>query len=571
MVVVTDTGPRPIPAIVVLGGEHRATMVEELSARYGRDYDIVAPATMSEAMTRLVGAREQRVPIALVVCEYFADGEKATHVFAKLQKFVPSSRRLVLIPAGQFRTAVAAMRESVANGSIDAYLVLPQGPRDEEFHAAVSELLSDWGWSVNVSEIDGTRIVADGPNADVSRIRDYLDRMGLPSRVYPTDSDVGREVIALAGEGYILPLVHSPQAEAVVSNPSVGDLGAFMYGTPLDLDAGAVCDLLVVGAGPAGLGAAVYGASEGLDTLVLDAGPIGGQAGTSSMIRNYLGFPRGISGMRLAQRARTQATRFGARFFTGWPVTALVPGLDGAPHEVRTGDTALRARTVLIATGVEYRRLGVATIEDLVGRGVSYGAATSTAREMKGKPVYVVGGGNSAGQAAVHLARFAESVTILVRRSALAETMSAYLVREIEGNPRITVRPRTVVVDGGGEGHLQWLRLRDLMTGAEEQTPAKGLYLLLGAEPTCGWLPLAVARDDKGFVLAGADTPWQSWTGGRPPEPFTTTVPGVYVAGDVRCGSMKRVAAASGEGSAVVPLVHAHLATLAGGAVRASR
>lgn len=290
----TDTEPRPTPAIVVLGGEHRDTMVEELGARYGRDYDIVAPTTMAEALTRLVDAREKRVPIAMVVCEYFADGERATHVFAKLQKFVPSSRRLVLIPSGQFRTAVTAMRESMANGSIDGYLVLPQGPRDEEFHSAVSELLSDWGWSVNVSEIDGTRIIADGPSADVSRIHDYLDRMGMPSRVFPTDSDVGREVIALAGDGYSLPLVHSPQVEAVVSNPSVGDLGAFMYGTPMDLAAGAVCDLVVVGAGPAGLAAAVYGASEGLDTLVLDAGPIGGQAGTSSMIRNYLGFP-GVS------------------------------------------------------------------------------------------------------------------------------------------------------------------------------------------------------------------------------------------------------------------------------------
>ncbi|MEO7071046.1 MAG: FAD-dependent oxidoreductase [Nostocoides sp.] len=557
----TDTGNRPTPAIVVLGSGHRGAMVAELSARYSRDYDIVAPTSMAEAMTRLMTAREQGVPIAMVVCEYVTDGEKATDVFAQLQKFVPSSRRLVLVPADRFRGSVASMRRSLADGNIDGYLMLPQGPRDEEFHAAISELLSDWGWSVNLPEIDGIRIVADGPSADVSRIRDYLDRMGLPSHIFPTDSEVGREVIALVGDDYRLPLVHARQAEAVVSNPSIADLGSFMYGTPQDIDAGAICDLLVVGGGPAGLGAAVYGASEGLDTLVLDAGPIGGQAGTSSMIRNYLGFPRGISGMRLAQRARMQATRFGARFLTGWAVSELVPGVDGAPHQIRVGDTVLYGRTVLIATGVDYRRLGVPAIEELVGRGVNYGAATSTAREMTKKPVYIVGGGNSAGQAAVHLARFAESVTIVIRRSALTETMSSYLIREIEGNPRIRVRPCTGVADGGGDGHLRWLRLRDLNSLAEEEVAAKGLYLLLGADPTCGWLPAAVARDEKGFILAGADTPWQSWVGGRPPEPFTTTVPGVYVAGDIRCGSMKRVAAASGEGSAVVPLVHAHLAS----------
>ncbi len=555
-----ENGIRPTPVIVVLGADFRDQMLEELSARYGRDYDVVAPATAAEVLDTLTGWQERRVPIAMVACEYFQDGEKATHVIAKLQRFVPSARRVVLVPAERFRDAVPAMRESLASGGIDAYLMLPQGPRDEEFHTAICEMLSDWGQSVNLSEIDGTRIIADGPSADLARIRDFLDRMGLPNRTYPPDSEAGREVIALAGPDAALPLVHSPQVEVVVSNPSNSQLGSFMYGTPQDIGEGAICDLVIVGSGPAGLAAAVYGASEGLDTLVIDSGPVGGQAGTSSMIRNYLGFPRGISGMRLAQRARVQATRFGARFLSGWEVTGLVPGSGGEPHQVLLGDTALAARTVLIATGVDYRRLGVPSIEDLVGRGVQYGAATSTAREMKHKPVFVVGGGNSAGQAAVHLARFASSVTILIRRPALAETMSDYLIREIDGNPRITVRPCTIVVGGGGEGHLQRLTLRDLNTGAEEDVPAKGLYLLLGAEPTCDWLPTAVARDEKGFVLSGADTPWQSWVGGRPPAPNATTVPGVFVAGDIRCGSMKRVASASGEGAAVVPLVHAHLA-----------
>nr|WP_245616986.1 FAD-dependent oxidoreductase [Knoellia subterranea] len=294
---------------------------------------------------------------------------------------------------------------------------------------------------------------------------------------------------------------------------------------------------------------------------MIDQGPVGGQAGTSSMIRNYLGFPRGISGMRLALRARTQAVRFGARFLAGQEVTGLsIGGGPDGSHVVQLGDDTVRGRAILIATGVDYRRLDVEPLEALVGRGVNYGAAASTSREVKHKDVFVVGGGNSAGQAAVHLSRFARHVTIVVRRDGLAETMSNYLIREIEGNPRISVRPHTIVTDGGGEGHLEWLSLRDTEAGVDERVEAAGLYLLLGAQPTCHWLPPEVARDDLGFVLSGADTPWQSWQGGRPPAPYATTVPGVFVAGDIRCGSMKRVASASGEGAAVVPLVHQHLA-----------
>ena len=561
----TAPGSRPTPVIVVLGAEYREAMVDELSRRYASDYDIVAPTTMEETIEVLTDLKSGRRPVALAACEFFADGEKATHLLAKFQKFMPSARRLVYIPAARFRGSVALMRESLAEGRLDLYLMLPQGPRDEEFHTAISETLSDWAQSVNLSEIDGTRIIADGPSPDLSRIRDFLDRMGMPNTVHAPDSPAGVEVLAAAGDGAELPVLQARVGEPPLSRPSNADLGAALYGRPADIGPDAVCDLVIVGAGPAGLGAAVYAASEGLDTLVIDQGPIGGQAGTSSMIRNYLGFPRGVSGMRLAQRARTQAVRFGARFLAGQEVTGLriAEGPDGC-HVVDLGEASVRGRTVLISTGVDYRRLGVEALEGLVGRGVNYGAAASTSREVRGKDVYVVGGGNSAGQAAVHLSRFARSVTILVRRDGLAATMSSYLIREIAGNPRITVRPGTVVTDGGGEGRLEWLGLRDVESGTEERVEAAGLYLLLGAEPHCDWLPAEVARDDRGFVLSGSDTPWQSWQGGRPPAPYATTVPGVFVAGDIRCSSMKRVAAASGEGAGVVPLVHAFLAPDAG-------
>lgn len=279
------------------------------------------------------------------------------------------------------------------------------------------------------------------------------------------------------------------------------------------------------------------------------------------MIRNYLGFPRGISGMRLAQRARNQAIRFGARFFTGQVVEELRPGADGQPHVLCTESGEVRARAVVISSGVAYRKLRVDGVEDLVGSGVHYGAAMTAAREMEGQDVYVVGGGNSAGQAAVHLARFARSVTILVRRPDLVETMSSYLIGEIAFNSRITVRGCCQVADGGGEGRLEWLSLQDTRTGECDRVAATGLFLLLGAEPHCDWIPSAVARDEHGFVLTGRDVPKEQWVDGLPPENLATTVPGIYAVGDVRSGSMKRVASASGEGASVVPLVHAFLAS----------
>lgn len=545
--------------MVVLGDTHRAVILAELSARYAHDYDILVPQSLGEGKALLKDLQQRRHPVAMIVCEYQVGTHSAVEIFGWLAPVLTASRRVVMTPASQFRGSVAAMREALSAGTIDAYFLIPQGPRDEEFHAGITDLLSDWAWSSGSVAIDVARVVVDGPSPDVARVRDFLDRMGVPTRTFSADSEVGRGVLDCLGHPPRFPVVQGMDGQ-ILQNPTLAQLGATMYGTPGELDPDEVVDLLVVGAGPAGLAAAVYGASEGLNTLVVDAEAIGGQAGTSSMIRNYLGFPRGISGMRLAQRARTQATRFGARFLPGWRVESLEVGSGARPvHAVRLGERRLRGRTVVIASGVEYRRLGVPGVEELIGRGVHYGAASSSAAEMKDKHVVVVGGGNSAGQAAVHLSRFAASVTVLIRRTDLTATMSDYLIREIEGRARISVRPCSAVVDGGGDGHLEWLRLRDLVTCAESTIEARGLYLLLGAEPHCEWLPESVCRDRHGFVLAGRDVPEQWWEGGRPPVSLGTAVPGVFVAGDVRAGSMKRVAAASGEGAAVVALVHAYL------------
>jgi thioredoxin reductase (NADPH) len=354
--------------------------------------------------------------------------------------------------------------------------------------------------------------------------------------------------------------VVSSASRPTVAARSVRDVAVTLYGTPSDVVIDEVVDLAIVGAGPAGLAAAVYGSSEGLRTVVVEAEAIGGQAGTSSMIRNYLGFPRGISGMRLAQRARNQAIRFGTQFFTGWPVKALVAGDGATPHELVTGGGNVRARAVVISSGVKYRRLGVPALEDLVGAGVVYGAAASSAREFDGADVMVVGGGNSAGQAAIHLARFARSVALVVRRPDLTATMSTYLIREIEYNDVVTVLPSSEVVDGGGNERLEWLTVRDLNSGKDTRRAVAGLFLLIGAEPYCDWLPGEICLDDRGFVLTGRDVPKRFWRDGVPPADLATSVSGVFSAGDVRAGSMKRVASATGEGASVVALVHDYLA-----------
>ncbi|WP_082573762.1 MULTISPECIES: FAD-dependent oxidoreductase [unclassified Nocardioides] len=555
------------PLILLVSADEIAVLTEQFR-RYEHDYDVRAATTGAEASAVLREAVERGQAVAMLVTESELSDQNMLMAMHEWRTLVPTARRVVAIPISRFASDSVTLRPYLQKGKFDTYLVLPQGRRDEEFHYAIVELLSDWGATVAASVIDSVRIITPDASPLALAIRDFLDRTGFPHRTYPPDSPQGQAAIALydGPDGVApYPLVHMaarPFAEnPIIAPTSVRDLAALIYGRPSDIEVDTVVDLAVVGAGPAGLAAAVYGASEGLSTIVLESEVIGGQAGTSSMIRNYLGFPRGISGTRLGQRARVQAIRFGARFFTGWPVEALVPGVDGAPHTLVTAGGSVHARAVMIASGVAYRRLGVAPLEELVGAGVNYGAAMTAAREMEDRDVYVVGGGNSAGQAAVHLARFARSVTILIRREDLSSTMSRYLIDEIEWNPRISVRPCTEIIDGGPDdsGQLGWLQLCDVRTRAEERVGAGGLFLLIGAAPHCDWLPDDVRRDVHGFVLTGRDVPTECWIDDLPPENLATCVPGIFAAGDIRSGSMKRVASASGEGASAVSLVHGFL------------
>lgn len=550
--------PSRPPAIILVSAEH----LDELCgafARYASEYTLLTASSCAEASELAAGQQADGVHVALFVTESVLPDAHVLEAFGRWRTLVPTARRMIAAHWDRFLTDAPLLRPGMATGKYDAYLLLPRGVRDEEFHNAVTDLLSDWGSTVPDPEVVAVKIISPRRDGEVMAIRDYLDRMGMPYRVYHPDSDVGVAVREHFPDDAAYPLVYSA-TRATIAGATVRDVATTLYGVPGAITVADTVDVCVVGAGPAGLAAAVYAASEGLSTVVIESEAIGGQAGTSSMIRNYLGFPRGISGMRLAMRARNQALRFGAEFGTGWPVAGLSVDPDGGVHRVHTDGGDVLARAVVIASGAAYRKLGVEPLEDLVGAGVYYGAAMTAAREMEGLDVFVVGGGNSAGQAAVHLARFARSVTVLVRREGLEATMSSYLIDEIRHNPRIDVRPRTVVADGGGEGRLAWLELAPVGGGESERVPAGGLFLLLGATPCSDWLPDEVARDEDGFVLTGRDVPRSAWEGDLPPASLATSVPGVFAAGDVRSGSMKRVAAASGEGSSVVSLIHAHLA-----------
>jgi thioredoxin reductase (NADPH) len=555
---VTDTRK---PALILVS-ESRGDLLAGEFGRYLRDYDVHTATTAAEAEEIARRVSDGGGQVALFVTESSLPDLPVLDAFERWRAVVPTARHMVAAPVRGFMEELEEVRHGLTRGAFDAWVLMPRGVRDEEFHTAVTELLSDWGSIVPTPEAEAVRIITPAVGELTIEVREFLDRMGIPHRTYAPGTPVGREVLASYDGPAGWPVVGMARATLVPSE--VRDVAVAVFGPPGavvgDASVTDIYDVVIVGAGPAGLAASVYAGSEGLRTIVVDAEAVGGQAGTSSMIRNYPGFPRGVSGMRLTQRTRMQAMRFGIQFFTGVVVTELVPGEHGEPHLLRTSEGDLRARAVVVATGVTYRRLLVPGVESLTGRGVFYGSALSMARETEGGHAVVVGGGNSAGQAAIHLARFADRVSILVRRPGLEETMSDYLIREIELNHRIRVRKTCEVVDGGGDHRLEWIVVRDIGTHDEDRLDCDGLFLLLGAEPRCSWLPPQVALDDGGFVLTGSELPRERWSGSLPPPTFATPVPGVFAVGDIRSGSLKRVATASGEGAAVVPLIHRWLA-----------
>ncbi|MGW7013150.1 FAD-dependent oxidoreductase, partial [Streptomyces sp. NPDC054951] len=406
-----------------------------------------------------------------------------------------------------------------------------------------------------------TKVVGHRWSARSSEVREFLARNQVPYRWYSADEPEGQRLLAAAGvDGQRLPLVVTADGTPLVE-PDAPELAAHVgLATTPTAD---FYDLVVIGGGPAGLGSAVYGASEGLRTVLVERSATGGQAGQSSRIENYLGFPDGVSGAQLTDRARRQATKFGAEILTAREVTGLE--VNGSARVVRFSDgSAVAAHSVILATGVSYRQLAAPGCDDLTGCGVFYGSALTEAASCQGQDVYIVGGANSAGQAAMYLARGAKSVTLLVRGESLAASMSYYLIQQIDESPNITVRPGTVVEAAHGDGHLEQLTLRDVTTGETELVDAQWMFVFIGAAPLTGWLDGTVLRDERGFILAGPDLtpdgrPPADWALDRPPYHLETSVPGVFVAGDARAESAKRVASAVGEGAMAVMLVHRYL------------
>jgi thioredoxin reductase (NADPH) len=532
-----------------------AAVERELRERYSRDYTVLCERSCHAALDTLERLRAEGQPVALVLSgQWLSTGMTGAELLGRVHQIHPHAKRGLLIEWGGWgdRPTGEAIHDAMATGRIDYYVLRPSTRPDEVFHQTVSSFLLEWSHSQKTAP-HTIYVVGRSWSGRAFDIRNALERCAIPHSFCLADSDRGRELLAAVDGAAELPLMILPTG-AVLVDPSDADIAA-AAGAPVDL-AGAEFDVVIVGAGPAGLSAAVYGASEGFSTLVVDEGGIGGQATLSSLIRNYLGFPRGVSGARLSEQAYEQAWVLGAKFAFMERVERLERE-DGRIRVTLRDHGALTARVVILATGATYRRLEVPELEELNGAGVFYGGPASEAHGLKGLDVCVVGGANSAGQAALHLARFARSVKLVVRAASLDAGMSHYLARQIEATPNVEVRVRTEVV--GGEGDDGWLRrlvLRDA-DGGEETVKAEGLFLMIGARPRTEWLPSEIARDSRGFVLTGADLGDDSgWPLDRGPFPLETSMPGVFAAGDVRHGSVKRVASAVGDGSIAIQLVH---------------
>jgi thioredoxin reductase (NADPH) len=548
----TDAPVDPVLLLVIEDAYERSRMRDELASRFARDYAVEACASADAAFERLRELDAVDAPVAMVLADIDMAAVDAVRFLVHVRGIVPTAAR-ILLQERSTRTATAGAVRAAALGWIDSAVTKPTGPRDEDFFGTLIEYLADWAW-ITRPVVDAVRIVGSEHASAERSIVDILRRHAIPAGIYAPESKEGRRILAQAEPDAELPVVQVLDSPPL-SAPSLGELAdRFGFAGDVGVDE---YDLTIVGAGPAGLGAAVYASSEGLDTLVIEQEAIGGQAGTSSMIRNYLGFPRGVTGRRLAVYGERQATRFGARFHLMRSAVAL--RTDGGLRLRLSSGVDVATRSVLLACGVSYRRLGVDPIEAFVGAGVFYGASTGEAAALEGLDAYVVGAGNSAGQAALHLARYAARVTLVVRGTDLDRSMSNYLVDELRAHERVAVLVRTEVVGGGGPGHLTWLSLRDGATGHVREVPAAGLFILIGAEPNTSWLPDAIERDERGFVRTGAALTSGRWPLDRPPAAFETSAPGVFAAGDVRAGSVKRVAAAAGEGAVTVPMIHQFL------------
>jgi thioredoxin reductase (NADPH) len=552
-------GPRTARPIILTVdddiGVSRA-VARDLRRQYGEHFRIVRAEGGPQALDALREVKLRGEEVAVLLADHRMPEMSGIEFLEAAMDLFPHARRVLLTAYADTEAAIAAINVV----DVDHYLLKPWDPPEEVLYPVIDGLLDSWS-ADRRRPVSITKVVGDRWSARSYEVRDFLAQNQVPYRWYQVDEPEGERLLAAAGVGpEVLPVVVTPDGAALVAP---GDAELADHVGLLTRPSGGFYDLIVIGGGPAGLGAAVYGASEGLRTVLVERRATGGQAGQSSRIENYLGFPDGVSGAQLADRARRQALKFGAELLTTRDVVRL--DARGSARVAHCGDgVELSAHTVILATGVSYRRLDVPGLDELTGRGVFYGAATTEGPACKDQDVYVVGGANSAGQAAVYFSRYASTVHLLVRAEDLGRSMSHYLVEQIEALPNVVVHPCTEVVGGRGEDHLEELVLRDNSTGRDRTVAAHWLFVFIGAAPCTDWLDGSVARDAAGFVLSGPDltpegTPPAGWPLDRVPYHLETSVPGVFVAGDARADSVKRVASAVGEGAMAVALVHRYL------------
>ena len=555
----------PAAVLLIAGGDSRdvETTASALDRRFGSDYRVLSAGSAADGLAELRGLARGGEQVALVAADlYLPDGD-GVEFLERAAGLHNGVARILLFDLDEFHTRIPfrelpALQRASALGRIDGWMVKGWVNPEEWLYPQVQEALSAWSTAHQPGHVVYRMIGLEWDRRSHD-LRDALTVNGVPFAFHTKDSDSGRQLI----RNHRVDVTRLPALirhdGTVLQQPSMAKM-AVSHGVQIRPTA-PVYDLVVLGAGPAGLAAAVYGASEGLDTLVVEARSIGGQAGTSSMIRNYLGFHRGIHGGELAHRAWQQATLLGAEFVFTNRATALTAEGD---HHVLTLDDGgqLAGRAVILAAGITYRQLDIPELDRLIGAGVFHGAAGVVAPAVAGEDVFVVGGANSAGQAALHLAKHAAHVTLLIRGASLAAGMSDYLVRQIQATPNVEVRLHTRVVGGRGDTRLESLTLQDDQ-GQQEEVAAAAVFIMIGAKPHTDWLAPVLSLDKNGFVLTGRDIPGANWVLEREPYPFETSRPGVFAAGDVRHGSVKRVAGAVGEGSVAVGSVHRYLAAAA--------
>ena len=556
-----DTGRVARPAILTVDDDPSVSraVARDLRRQYGEGYRIVRAESGQQALEALREIKLRGEQVAVLLADYRMPGMSGIEFLEQAMDLFPLARRILLTAYADTDAAIQAINVV----DLDHYLLKPWDPPEEKLYPVVDGLLEAWT-ATDRQPPREIRVIGHRWSARSYEVRDFLARNLVPFRWYLAEDPEAQRLLSAAGvDDDRLPVVVTGDGTAMVE-PSDAELAQHVgLATTPSTD---FYDLIVIGGGPAGLGAAVYGGSEGLRTVLVERRATGGQAGTSSRIENYLGFPDGVSGEQLTERARRQALKFEVELLTARDVVRLEQR--GNAKVARFDDgTEIAGHTVILATGVSYRMLEAPGLSELSGRGVFYGAATTEGPACRSQDVYIVGGANSAGQAAMYFARYAGRVVLLVRGKSLDSSMSRYLIDQIERIPNIAVRTCTEVVEGTGGEHLELLTLRNNLTGETETVPASWLFVFIGAAPRTDWLDGCLDRDPRGFVLTGPDLVVDGhrppgWTLDRDPYHLEASVPGVFVAGDVRAESVKRVASAVGEGAMAVTLVHRYLEKL---------